>query len=207
MWPRPAACSWEVAVGLTHRLELPVDELIPGVLRIPIQSASPTDVMGAFDACVDDMDHLLQPGFRESVLGRMRKTDPLDLLMDSQGPAGWVGFVPYAPSPLTWESSTFLAPRLRGGDAFLAARCAQAHMGQDLVRKHGDKVALVSSINSHNERAIRASRSYIDQHGWPDSGTIVAGEHKSRKSLLIRWPLPTPHLCFRQTDESGVSDS
>lgn len=166
------------------------------ILATPIQQVSEELVRQAvLNACTDT-----SPGYGdwmvERVIPRIHNSAPCDILVFDDKPVGWVGFTPYANEVLTWESSTFLAPSMRGVGMLAKARCRQAHMAEQLVEDCGPEAKLVSSIAEWNRRSQKAAQKYAKTHSWPDLGKLVEEPHKDRKSLLIVWPQPVPHQCF-----------
>jgi hypothetical protein len=176
----------------TSRYDLPL-----ALVRTPIQTAS----VDLITACVYAATEDTQPGYGDwllpGVLASSEADAPRDLIADEHGPAGWVGLTQYNKQPLVWESTTFLAPRLRGIGLLPYARCWQAHMVDDLLARHGDEVRVLTSIAEWNHRSQQASRRYASDHGWPDTWRHEPEPHKDRIGVLFDWPVPVPHTCFR----------
>lgn len=122
----------------------------------------------------------------------------LDLVFDAGGPAGWAGWIPYQEHDSVWQSSTWLAPRLRGRGLVPVIRCHQAHRAEQLVRYIGNRpIRFVSSVDELNARSLRASQRYATSHGWPQ-WALTHERVRGRTAWVVEWPLPTPHTCFGQ---------
>jgi hypothetical protein len=114
------------------------------------------------------------------------------LLYDGAAPAGWAGWAPHEPS-CGWQSTTYLAPHLRGHRLLHQARCLQAH-AVPLLPSAGP---VISSIAVTNDRSLRASTRYAREHGWPERLTVVHEPHLQRNAWILTWPpAPVPHTCF-----------
>lgn len=171
---------------------------IPYAGQVPIQLASEALVRAcaevAFEQTPDVFD---RTGITERMVERIDSSHPIDVLVDDDGPAGWFGWVPYGTDGNTWETTTFLAPRLRGTGVFAQARCAQAHALDNLVAEHGTDFRAITSIHQDNPRSLAASRRYVSENGWPDTWRLVDEPHKDRTAWVFTWPILTPHTCLR----------
>jgi len=134
---------------------------------------------------------------RELMEGRGLEFSGLCLLFDRSGAAGWSGWLPYRDRERTWQSSTYLAPRLRGTGLMALLRCDQVHRAVNLrARLGGAAPAFVSSIATDNPRSLAASRAYAADTGWANWAHTVERE-AGRLAWVLEWPaLPAPHACF-----------
>ena len=172
---------------------------VVSVTRLPIQQASATLAEECVNAATDGMEHLFTPSLRANMIARAHPdaVEPLDLLLDDHGAAGWIGLVVYPEAEHTWETTTFLAPRLRGTGLFGWAKCWQVHAMEDLRAAHCPHLRLVTSINPNNARSLAATGAYARTHGWPDTGGFQHEPSKQRTGWVIERPTPTPHACHR----------
>lgn len=187
---------------MTHLLaDLPA---VPSLTRLPIQQASATLAEDCVNAATAGMEHLFTPSLRANMIARAHPEaiEPIDLLVDDHGPAGWVGLVVYPDAEHTWETTTFLAPRLRGVGLFEWAKCWQAHAANDLLTIHGKHLRLITSINPANTRSLAATRRYAETHDWPNDGALQDEPSKHRTGWVIEWPTPTPHTCYQPSSAS-----
>jgi hypothetical protein len=170
---------------------------------LPIQDATRAQVAVAYGRGIAGSHDFVVPDVLANMIGRAGLDVPIDLICDDLGPAGWAGLTPYGLFPDTWESTTFLAPRLRGTHAFALARCLQAHRVDDLVTEHGQVRVLTSTAQS-NTRSVSASRRYAAHNGWP-AGRFVEEPHKNRTSFVLDWPVPVPHTCLLPETQDVVA--
>jgi hypothetical protein len=120
------------------------------------------------------------------------------LLKDWQG-VGWSGWFPLWSNPYdTWSSTTYLAPQLRGKGLFPVLRCRQAHAANEIVKRLGEKVGFVSSIETTNIQSLRASHKYAQQNKWENRWYLVEDKENDRLLLRMHWPTPPKikHECF-----------
>lgn len=168
--------------------------------RVPIQHAPAALIAACVNASASDAPPAVAEWLLPRLMKRRTLPEPLDLLIDDHGPAGWVGLfrVPQSDlygSVVTVEVTTYLSPRLRGQGLFDVAMCWQAHMVDDLMLTHGTQLKVVASIADWNARSIAAFTRYANQHGWPQDWTVVGEPTKDRISHILRWPVPVPHTC------------
>lgn len=121
-------------------------------------------------------------------------------LRDAEGPAGWVGWASPSGAPdAVWESTTFLAPRHRGGDTFAWAKCLQTHAAVALARRW-PAATFVSAVAHFNARSLAATRGWFERNGWPADEAVVHSETKGRLEHRFTWPQPRfsalEHRCF-----------
>lgn len=170
----------------------------PDLQRLPIQYASPALVAEAVAAATNGVEHLFSTTLRTNMVARAHVDcpEPLELLIDTDGPVGWVGLVVYPERAATWETTTFFAPRLRGTGLFGWAKCWQAHAFAALADDSDQDLRLVTSIAPTNTRSVDASAHYALAHGWP-SGRLVDEPHKGRTGWVVEWPDDLTHTCTR----------
>lgn len=183
---------------------------MPPVRRVPLAEAS----NNLIDSCVavstddsavfsDDYRTRYMQSLRAERAAMRNGQSPAvrDLLVLEDGqPGGWVGWTRYRGPIEAWESTTFLAPRLRGTGMLALARCWQVHLVAALHGWDGDNDSvLLSSIASTNPRSLAASAAYASEQGWSTDWLMVTEPLKGRTSRVLLWPRGPriTHACFQ----------
>lgn len=166
----------------------------PTINLVPLRLAAWSEVRDAVTACRDAMtqpDNTLAMWQRRHQHTLTHDTSDMwgaCVIADAHGGAGWTGWVPYQEQPGTWQSTTWLAPRLRGTGLLEQLRCDQIHRAAALkTRWNLQHMTLVSSIDATNTRSLTASRRYADARGWTD-WTSVTETVRPRQAWLLTWP-------------------
>lgn len=146
---------------------------------------------------IDGVEHLFSPALRTNMVARAHidSFEPISLLCDRDGVAGWVGLVVYPDHPHAWETTTFFAPSLRGAGLFGWAKCWQAHAFLALTHDSAHHLTLLTSISQANTRSIDATTRYARAHGWP-SGQLREEPSKDRVGWIFEWPDDLTHTCI-----------
>ena len=168
---------------------------------VPLRAASPSEVREAVRAASDAMTAPDGAVANWLELHRWLLLAPTAdfwaaaLLFDEVGGAGWTGWIPYRERRNSWQSSTWIAPRLRGQGLLPLLRCDQVHRAEQLAdRWQLDDARFVSSIAVGNTRSLTASRGYAASAGWNGWSRV---REAGRDAWVLSWPFPaTPHVCF-----------
>jgi len=122
--------------------------------------------------------------------------------------AGWCGWVPLADG--AWQSSTYLAPHLRGTGLLDRLRCAQVHDAAAVTRAAAaageGPPRFASTIDVRNARSLAASLGYARRAGWrvdPGTWREVDQPDRGRRVVVLDWPPEVawgaaPHPCVRR---------
>ena len=176
------------------------------IMFIPLALAEPKEVEAAVDSVSDSFKDWT--GTRENWLRRHHELhcgenldySGISIIQDGFGFAGWCGWLPYQEEPDIWQSSTYLAPRLRGLDAIPVMRCHQVHRAEVLAERLGRRdIRFISSIDVANTRSLKASKRYALDAGWGGDADWVLTEEKNRgrNAYVLAWPeMPATHACF-----------
>lgn len=174
----------------------------PKVSVVPLWLLTAREVTDAVLAVSDVLIDIEGTAHSMRVRARQAATTPaaawwgLGFLFDTQGGAGWCGWLPWEETPNAWQSTTYLAPRLRGQGLLSVLRCDQVHRAQALTRRWElVNPVFVSSIHEENVRSLAASRRYAQTQGW------VEWESRFEKVLrrpaqVLTWPVGMPHDCY-----------
>lgn len=176
-----------------------VDRGRDGVTFTGISDVSESSVMVACEAVSD----ALLPG--SSMLDKMTRRwrlaqegqhpDSLWIVCHGGRPAGWAGWVTYPDEPNAWQTTTYLAPQLRGVGLLPVVRCRQIHAMAVVERWSGHPdLTFLTSVDVRNRRSLRASSNYIERQGWP-GGWKRARELGGRDAWVYRWPRVPAHSC------------
>lgn len=174
---------------------------------LPIQQATPQLVASAVSLTTQGVEHLFSPSLLTNMVARAHVDahEPLALLADTHGPAGWVGLVEYPDAPHTWETTTFFAPRLRGTGLFGWAKCWQAHAFAALADDSSQHLSLVTSISQANRRSLAATHHYARAHRW-STGRLAEEPSKERIGWVYPWPDDLTHTCVRHRAGNGLRE-
>lgn len=159
---------------MTHLLS--PEPVLPPLIRLPIQQASVAVVEACVQAATEGMEHLFTPSLLTNMIERAHPDaiEQIDLLIDDHGPAGFVGLVAYPDAEHTWETTTFLSPRLRGTGLFGWAKCWQVHAMDDLRAAHGHTDG--DGLNDDREAALGTDPTKPDTDGdGVNDGVEVSG--------------------------------
>lgn len=175
------------------------------VLFVPISCCTASEIEEAVLSCSDafhDTDGTVKTWLRrhQEVLWGGPYFTAVNFIFDKDGGAGWVGWVPYLEGSHEWQSTVYLAPRIRGTGLFPVAQCQIFHLADKLQARFRDTpsgVTFVTSISVENGRSIAAHKAYTRE--WKSAWERV-WENKSngeRDAWVLQWDEPFPaHPCF-----------
>lgn len=179
------------------------------------ESDLPSYVAALADSVVDDVVMLDRLRERRAWAADPSNPDSYAFLVDEHGPAGWLGWIAYLgpaepavgdlePGDRLWETSTYLAPRLRGTGFYPSAKCWQAHAATSIAATFPGSV-FISSIATTNERSIAATRRFATRNGWRTSERIVDEPWRTRAARVFTWPPPVaPHAACHLAPEPAA---